>query len=748
MNPQHQPGNAAKQAEASSRCLAIALVAIVVVAFLGSIAGIRFATLDDRWYAAWVWSDSWLQSAYALAAQHGRLLKPSSYTYFLPYLVDSALYRELLRLGTILLCAWLAGNILQRVVRARGVSTLFVLFFFAFAQNSNDHNLFVAYPFAWELSWLTWMAGLLGLMLAIERQSMRFAIAGMLIWLLGLQEGFVPHSAIHVLVAWLAWRTGQRSWRYLMPYLVALAVWIALWFVWRLKHPSGYAGSMLSLDSPWLVVRTMVNYSVGGMPLASVIHGMHVASAADLARELGTLALVKGVAVFAAMWQLSLVASRSAVLSRRPDVLVIALSLLALAFLPNALLAMTPKYQEWMQLGVRAYIYSHYSYYAWTGLGTLAVLVLLKRWHSRWLVVSLATLAACISMVTDASNARVNREQYEFARRWETMDRLFRSEAFQAVPERAMILMNDASVTTSVADDASYWRIVAKAATGKDVVFTPDSAAVSAFPAATYYAHLYDEPETSNQYALLAPVRIVDGRRLAQNVWIYPNTPNRRMHVGGVLHCTGADCIGEIEINGKPAGELFSRPFKLSAETRADGAGVRVVMLTTAAEIDVTSLHVDFARNTLSQAAAVSAVAGAGFEGWNSDGHARWNWSGAVSTLEVRNSLARTLSLQVEFWLVSGDDRIVDVSDEYGMPLASVQVTAAQPGFARFPVHARPGTTALILRSAGSTPAPTGSGQVFQLRDPALRLCSEALCAPPAAPPPMGRVLGFEMDER
>lgn len=729
--------------------LAVWLVALVAIAFLGSIVGIRYVTVDDRWYAAWVWNHTWIGPAYQLAAEHGRLLKPSSYTYFFPYLFDSALYREGLRLGTILLCAWLSGNILQRVVRAHGLTALFVLFFFAFAQNSNEHNLFVAYPFAWEFSWLTWLLGLLGLIVAIDRQAILPAILGTLIWLVGLQEGFVPHTVIHVLVAWIAWRRGQRSWRYLTPYLIALGVWISLWIAWRLTYPSVYAGSVLSVESPWLVLRTMVNYSVGGMPLATLFHGTQSVAPGGLLREISTLAIVKGVAVFAATWHLSLAASRSDLLLRWRGILVIALALVALAFLPNALLAMTPKYQEWMQNGVRAYIYSHFSYFAWTGLGTLAVLVVLKCWPSRLLVGAFALSAACASLVTDAANAGVNRQQYEFARRWETMEQLIRSEAFLALPEKAAILMVDASVTTSVSEDARYWGVFAKAITGKDVLFTSDAMAAQASPAGKYYAYLYDEPETSNQYVLLAPIQFTDGRRLARKVWIYPNTRNRRIHVSGVLGCAGGDCVGGIVTNDRPGDELVSGAFKVGGMARPDSAGVPCFTLDVAAGVDVATLHVDFARSAIPQTAVVSLVPGSGFQGWNTDGTARWNWAGAESQLEVRNTLARALSVQVEFWLVGNDTRDIQVSDERGISLATVSITAAQPGFTTFPIEVPPGVTTLTLRSLEPPPpALQELKQSFQLRDPTLRLCAEFTCQPRQLPEFSERVLGFETDEQ
>src|SRR5690606_33345176 len=138
----------------------------------------------------------------------------SSYSLFFPYLFESQYAQASLRLGSILLSAILAGNLLRRVLGIKGLGSLFALLFFAFAQNDSGHNLFVAYPFVWEFSWICWMVGLLGLLVAIKRQSISFAIVGAAIWLVGLQEGFVPQTLIYIVVVLATHRSLQHRWKY------------------------------------------------------------------------------------------------------------------------------------------------------------------------------------------------------------------------------------------------------------------------------------------------------------------------------------------------------------------------------------------------------------------------------------------------------------------------------------------------------------------------------------------------------
>ena len=243
--------------------------------------------------------DSWIGTALQIAAAHGRFPKPSSYTYFFPYLLESQYLQAAVRLGCILFGALLAGNLLRRAIGIRGSGILFVLCFFAFAQNTDSHNLFVAYPFAWEFSWICWMAGLLGLMVALKRQSMGFAWIGSAIWLVGLQEGFVLQTAVFLLVVVTANRSRPYRWRYLGPFVAGLAAWLIVWVLWRVSHPSNYEGAQLKLDAAVGDIANVIwTYSVGGLPFATLLQGDWKFSWNSIRESLNALSIIKAIAVF------------------------------------------------------------------------------------------------------------------------------------------------------------------------------------------------------------------------------------------------------------------------------------------------------------------------------------------------------------------------------------------------------------------------------------------------------------------
>ncbi|HET9034512.1 MAG TPA: hypothetical protein VFN25_16615 [Dokdonella sp.] len=700
---------------------AILPAAIVALAFLGSIAAIRFVTLDDRWYAAWVWHDSWIATAHQIAVAHGRFPKASTYTYFFPYLFDSQYFQAGVRLGTILLSALLAGNLLRRILRIEGAGVLFVLLFFAFAQNSSGHNLYVAYPFAWEFSWICWMAGLLGLMVAIKRQSISFALVGAAIWLVGLQEGFVPQTFVFLIVALVADKAGQKRWRYLAPYAAGLITWLIIWLIWRLAYPSNYDGSQLRLDaSIGSISHTIVTYSIGGMPLATLLQGDWHLSWNAMKESVDVLSIIKAVAASIGVMRILDLLKRRGEPESYSRVVFISIVLLVMALVPNVLIGLTPKYQEWVRLGSHAYLYSHFSYFAWMALTSIFLLVIYHRWPSKALMIFFALAAGGGSLITDASNFDVSRVQEQFGRRWETMEALLNSEAFSKVPSTAAIWMRDSSISGSESGDAEYWQYVVEARTGATLVFTPDLDAARRAPGGAYYLYIYDEPKAENQYVVFAPLKapVSSDLAIASNVYIFPNSANSLIRAGGVLSCVRTACVGSANANGRPSPALFASSFSVSAGIKPDAFGVDVVEVAVSPGTEVETLWVNFARNPVILNTPISVVPGIGFYGWEDNGTIAWNWGSLDSELEIRNELSYPMSLVLEFTIVVGDSRSIVVTSESGLESVTLKLDPEHPGFVSLPVEANAGVTIVKVHSTGPVLHDEGARKLaFQLRD-------------------------------
>ena len=719
---------------------------IVAIGFLGPIADIRFVTLDDRWFAAWTWHDTWTQVVFQIAAEHGRFPKLTSFLQFVPYLTDNWIIQAALRLSTILVSVWMAGKLLERTSNRSGLALTFAILFFAFAQNSNEHNLFTAYPVAWEFSWLCWIVGVLGLINAIEDDSLPIACLGAIVWLAGLQEGFIPQTAVHCLIALVYWRAGKNSWKYLAPYLLGLVIWLLIWAWWRLAHPSLYQGSQLAFgQSISEVLLTTANYSFGGLPFATFFYGGAKLSIEALRQSLDPLSIVKAAAVFIGIAGIArYVRSRAFPFSWRKHCL-LSLVLLFLAFAPNILIGLTPKYQEWMRLGSHAYLYSHFSYFAWIGLLCLWLFALFSEWRSTTVAIAIALTMAIGSILTDALNLEVNSKQEQMGRRWDSMLTFIHSSLFHSIPEDSGFWFRDSSVSGSEKDDAVYWQYVVKGRTNKDVLFTSDLGIARSSSGGGSYLYLYDEPRSENQYVLLAPFmgnvnlapqtaqklfatgfeeRVAPWVVSSKRLWVFPNSANEQARINGTFVCEAAECLSSIEVNGNSVARLFGSTFSVLAPTVIDGSGAKVIELTTSRPFDVTSISVDFPRVPPTGNSPVSISMDNGSNKEVAPGAAPLNSQGCDSILWIENLVRDGLRLEVEIKLESKVRQNLRVTGEDATTLSLFEVREDHFERVIVPVTTKKGLTPLRL---GCTSIASGkeseySDDSMEIRSLGLRL--------------------------
>src|SRR5690606_1400804 len=146
------------------------------------------------------------------------------------------------------------------------------------------------------------------------------------------------------------------------------------------------------------------------------------------------------------------------------------------------------------------------------------------------------------------------------------MESLMKSEAFSKVPNTAGIWLRDSSISGTMQGDAEYWQYVIAARVGKNLVVTPDLLKARAAPGGAYYLYIYDEPLTRNQYVLLAPLEpsTSDSVAIARRLYLFPNSPNPSVRVGGDLNCDHSTCVGEAIANDNPSSALFESSFVVS----------------------------------------------------------------------------------------------------------------------------------------------------------------------------------------
>lgn len=525
---------------------------ISVTIFLASLVGIKYVTNDDIWQSAWRLSGDWFAAGHHLAVIHGRLFKPASIALFVPYAFDNPVYYAITYLGPIVVAALLAARLVRVAVPVVGMACLFLLLFFAFAQNSFDHNLFSAVPFVWEAAWGMILSGALLLHRAIGKQKISIAIVGALFVLLGMIEALVPFALLFLVIAQINKGGLRRNALYLLPYAVVMVVWMGAWLWWRNLYPSQYEGSSFGGDiSPTRILRTIWTYGIGGAPFSTIWNDTAVATLATFKEGFGVKWVVKAIAVAAGLLFLARIFARQASGSISIKYFV---GVLVFAFLPVALLGLTPKYQEWVQNGSHAYVYSHFSYFAWIALVAMLFVRLVQYVRSEILFIVLAIAGGTGSLLADWSNYETNFQQKLSARKWETFDHFLESRAYENVAGGSRVYYVGLDVARGIAaTDPSYWTYYSRVRTGKEVQFVSDIEGIQASPNPTYLLLFEDESRGYTQSVIFAKIEFSDeGALLTREFSFLLNTRNDWVGVSGRHQtCRGIPCDYQIAIGNE-----------------------------------------------------------------------------------------------------------------------------------------------------------------------------------------------------
>jgi hypothetical protein len=285
--------------------------------------------------------------------------------------------------------------------------------------------------------------------------------------------------------AFAAFRSRIRV--YVLPVAYALLTYLALYATWRLFHQSVYVGNRLDgALNPAAAVGVIAQFSLSAFPVDSLRfmfqpeERLAFANSVDL-REivsgLGAAPLLKASVAGVLFFRL---ASAPVPSLPRPRPLILGMLLATIAiFLPNVLLGFTAKYQGWVESGARSYLYTYHSYIAAAVLVGL-VFAFVRRGTSSWSAASvmlvaivLASLLAAITFATELRNQYVAFDQKLSHRKWQLLDRVMASAAFQAIPDGATLIAP--SLVTVERGAASttidYWSQYARYRTGKHLTF-------------------------------------------------------------------------------------------------------------------------------------------------------------------------------------------------------------------------------------------------------------------------------------
>ena len=386
-------------------------------------------------------------------------------------------------LGVIATLAALAARLSRRPELGLLVATLALSLY----QDNWHHNILTAYPLVFDSGMLCLLFAAYALVRRAETGRTGWLVVANLALFLSFAhfEAFVAYVPVLAGLVWLTARGGARQRaRALVPAFAVLPAYAAVYLGYRLAHPSQYAGNALDLTSPAAILKTAWAYSRPALPLGGFAFNLEYVNRFPQFAKAYVLSfgqylseLAANLSLLAPAWvALGLLAGGltsycldRAVRARLPW---LAWVLCAFAVVcPNALIALSPKYQEPAASGLAWYVTTTFSFYAVAVLLALAALVLAGRLSDRprRVVAALLGLVVGLAALVNASvNAWVRDSKIAAGARWRVAALACQSRLIAGLPEGARLVAPDlfTAVNTELVGP-DYWPAYFRAHAGR-----------------------------------------------------------------------------------------------------------------------------------------------------------------------------------------------------------------------------------------------------------------------------------------
>ncbi len=471
--------------ESGDRWLLFGFVATIILSLIPFFK-VGFTTSDDLQYfvtAQHSWQ-YWLMDHRAYAEGEGRFyFLITKFFYYAPYIADNFLVGKLIQYSALVGCYLMFAYLVNRIFRSRtiGLMTLLLLVFNTCVTRYGYFIAVTAYPFYFTFSFLIFLCGVLLLVNHYQRGSRWKPVWAALLFFVSalFYENYVVFILLVAFYILLRhWRRdgfgrmwgNSAFWREMVPMVLSVIIYTAIYVGYRhwlsvtMPEMAAYSGARLTDGDGFTIdkfFRVVTRLTLVALPGQNYFQSKSlIAENSMLLRGLYNnpgyiLTHSSAIVIVNALLQCILFV----LLCRRIDVqkhswrklLAVLAGALFFAFSANALIAMTPKYQEW-STWLKGYVTSLYSYF---GIAlTIAVLVALtlktisSQWGRRLLHFFWAFLVFFFAVIIGTANEHLSREWQRSQNRFVVIDEMSRAGFFDALPDDAL-LYTEALHTTS-----------------------------------------------------------------------------------------------------------------------------------------------------------------------------------------------------------------------------------------------------------------------------------------------------------
>jgi len=406
-------------------------------------------------------------------------------------------------LFSVVLNVALFGILIFRLTGAEVFSIFCTFFWVAFLHDSWGHFLITSSPLIYTLPLSLFFISILFFMESIEKNSNKSLIVSAIIYFCALQfsEMFVLFIVFFVLIFFFKNKSGFQQFKYLLPHITALSLFLLIYIVFRINYPSQYAGNAINFNEFSIqgFFETLKEYSLSGFRLEKLgnrfspfFYNRYIFNNAGEnlwvllkfvlynLRHLSRDWIVKSLIVsFVSI----LLLNRHVHFIKKKDCLFILLLSIAMTFLPNVPVAITPKYQDWVTVhGSRTYIGTYYSLFGLTLFLSGIIFFINDHLSNRNIRrIYLSILAVVIfgaSVSTSINNDIQLKSKAMSHKKWELIDKFILSDQFKNMNRKSIVyaydLVNKHLINIAVGWGGNYWERYIKKKTGKELLIGGD----------------------------------------------------------------------------------------------------------------------------------------------------------------------------------------------------------------------------------------------------------------------------------
>ncbi len=420
-----------------------------------------FATADDFHYYLVTRRGQVMADSALFAEIAGRfyfyIVKP---VYSLPYIYDHMAVVKTFHFIPLVLCFLLFAKIVRVMTNSKELSWLFLLLFLMTMQVSQHTSLFVSYPFYFTFSFSLLLISFILLLNFYERKKTSLLIIAAVLFALGLLFYetyilFLLFVALTILFynfqSGVSFRKAFRdSFVHFSPFLLAGVVYLAIYFIYRVYHPSQYTGTNFSMKevTPGTFFMVLWNLSFSSFPMTIYETAHNVFwDKSDLITGYSPVVMnlilsariewiVKGLIICFCGYKLLMVTPTV----KLRGLIAGSFAAILLIFLPHLPLALTEKYLFHAGKGTMiGYVTTFFSFFGVLLLITLLLSYFMNLFNFSRMIKKFVSLVFIFgfficSVLTDFSNYTIAKDIRSANLRLYAIDELLKTDEFKAIP--------------------------------------------------------------------------------------------------------------------------------------------------------------------------------------------------------------------------------------------------------------------------------------------------------------------------